>query len=69
MRQKQYRIINGRKCYWHHCSFFRGYVSRKGGPQVVEYSGKFGTGFKELKPNWNSTRYSYCVYWIEEVGA
>lgn len=59
------RKINGKKCYEHHTSTFRGYVSRRlTAPLYEEYDGRFGKGFRELIPNWDSSQYSYVRYWI-----
>lgn len=53
--------------YEHHESTFRGYISRKLSVDelpVLPYKGKFGTGFKVLLPNWESTNYSRVKYFI-----
>nr|DAM93902.1 MAG TPA: hypothetical protein [Caudoviricetes sp.] len=43
----------------------RGYVSRRlSEPLYEEYNGRFGGGFRELIPNWDSSQYSYVRYWI-----
>jgi hypothetical protein len=47
-----------------HTSYFRGYVSRKTGPVVTPYDGKFGKGYQKLSPNWESTTYSFVTYYI-----
>ena len=67
------RIIRGTKCYYHHTSYCRRYVSRrKENPEepgtlgyYEKYSGKFGEGFREFLPNWASSQFSYVVYWIK----
>lgn len=57
--------INGVECREHHTSTFRGYISRRlSEPLYEEYDGRFGRGFKELIPNWDSSQYSYVRYWI-----
>lgn len=53
--------------YEHHESTFKGYISRKLSVDelpVLPYKGKFGTGFKVLLPNWESTNYSRVKYFI-----
>ena len=55
-----------RTCKHHHTATFRGYVSRKSEGIVSEYEGKFGKGYIIDLPNWDSTRYAYRSYWIEE---
>ena len=57
--------INGVACYEHHTSLFRGYVSRRLPEPLYEaYDGRFGKGYRELIPNWDSSQYSYVRYWI-----
>ena len=68
------RTIRGVRCRYSHTSLKQGYVSRvkpnsehpasKG--YYKPYSGRFGEGFAELEPNWNSTRYCFISYWIAE---
>lgn len=66
------RVIRGKRCYLHHTSYFRGYVSRREeNPEEPgalgwygEYKGHFGEGFAEYTPNWQSSWYSYVTYWI-----
>lgn len=61
-----FALAHARKLEHHHTALFRGYVSRKNAGGIVEkYSGKFGKGYKVLRPNWNSTRYSKVDYFIE----
>jgi hypothetical protein len=55
------------KYKWHHTALFRGYVSRKSSGYIQPYTGKYGTGYKVFKPNYNSTRYSFVEYWIQEA--
>lgn len=53
--------------YEHHEATFKGYVSRKLSAAelpVIPYKGKFGTGFKVLLPNWESTNYSRVKYFL-----
>ena len=47
-----------------HTSYVRRYVSRVTGPEVIEYKGRFGEGYAVLRPNWDSTRYSYITYYV-----
>ena len=68
------RTIRGIECRYSHTSRKKGYVSRvtpnpehptsKG--YYEPYSGRFGEGFAELEPSYNSTRYCYISYWIKE---
>ena len=59
------RKINGIACREHHTATIRGYVSRRlSEPLYEEYNGRFGKGFRELIPNWDSSQYSYVRYWI-----
>lgn len=61
-----YALAHAGKLEYHHTALFRGYVSRKNAGGIVEkYSGKFGKGYKVLRPNWNSTRYSKVDYFVE----
>ncbi len=51
-----------------HTSITQGYVSRKNPEGVMyPYKGRFGKGIKVLKPNWNSTKYCFVAYYLEEV--
>ena len=47
-----------------HTSYVREYVSRKSGPYVRPYDGKFGQGYAVLSPNWASSKYSYITYYV-----
>ena len=51
-------------------SLAKGYVSREAysgnACEVVAYNGRFGRGYKVKRPNWESSRYCYCEYWIKE---
>ena len=47
-----------------HTSYYMGYVSRRGGPRIEPYKGKFGEGVKLLSCNYDSTRYSYVTYYV-----
>lgn len=51
---------------YHHSALEKGYVSRKLECIIEKYSGKFGTGFKVLYPNYRSTRYVVIQYYIYE---
>ncbi len=50
-------------------SLTHGYVSRKkyygNACKVEKYSGRYGSGYKVLRPCWKSTQYCYCEYWIK----
>ena len=59
-------LVDAGKLKYHHSALFQGYISRKNPDGIVQkYSGKFGKGYKVLKPNWNSTRYSEVSYYVE----
>lgn len=58
------RTINGNKCYYHHTAAAKGYISRKVEEKIVEYSGKFGKGYKVCKPRFDTTNFYYVEYWI-----
>ena len=49
-----------------HTATYYGYVSRKnrGLVKADYYNGKYGTGLKVYRPNWNSTRYSLLDYYL-----
>lgn len=50
---------------FHHHALARGYVSRKHDPQILPYNGRFGKGYKVVAPNYNSTRYCWVLYYVE----
>ena len=50
---------------YHHTALFRGYVSRKIDYQILPYEGRFGVGYKVLKPNPNSHNYSWVEYYVK----
>lgn len=50
---------------YHHTALTKGYVSRKCEGIVKPYKGRFGEGYKILRPNWQSVRYSYVEYWVK----
>jgi hypothetical protein len=59
------KMINGKKCVFHHEAWCRGYMSRK----ITEgwtdpYNGRFGQGFTIEKPSWDSTNFHKIQYWI-----
>lgn len=66
------RTIRGVECYKHHTAAKQGYVSRvRENPErpgylgyYEEYTGKFGSGFVEHHPRWDTTSYQYVTYWI-----
>lgn len=54
-------------CRLHHESSCRGYVSRRhDGCKVQDYEGRFGEGYKLLRPRYDSTQYCWVEYWIRE---
>ena len=72
-------VIRGIRCYKHHTAAKQGYVSRvRENPEEAgslgyyeEYNGRFGRGFVEYSPRWDTTWYCYVTYWIvaeEEEG-
>lgn len=48
----------------HHTSLYRDYVSRKMAGRVVPYDGRFGRGYQVFRPNYRSTTYCFCDYYI-----
>ena len=60
------RIINGDKCQYHHTAAAKGYISRKVEEKIVDYSGKFGTGYKVCKPRFDTNNFCYVEYWLME---
>lgn len=48
----------------HHKATMRGYVSRKKDYVINPYVGRFGIGFKVLKPRFDSTQYIDCTYFV-----
>lgn len=52
-------------CNKSHTSLARGYVSRKGGPRIQRYSGRFGKGYAVYSANYDSTRYCFVTYYLE----
>lgn len=51
----------------HHTASQRGYLSRKGGDEVIPYKGHFGEGYKVLSPRWDTTQYVRVSYYTKEV--
>lgn len=52
---------------FHHTSLTSGYVSRKHPEGVtLPYKGRYGKGVKVLTPNFDSTRYCFVSYYIEQ---
>ena len=51
----------------HHVALARGYVSRKPGamPKIIPYNGRFGMGYKVLRPCYHTTRFVWCEYWVK----
>lgn len=45
-------------------SMVREYVSRKTDSIVQYYNGRYGHGYTVKLPNYNSSQFSYCQYWI-----
>lgn len=58
-------LTNNTNYSFHHTSWARGYVSRRGGAWIEEYSGRFGNGYKLHHPSWQSTTYHHVTYYIE----
>lgn len=50
----------------HHTAWGRGYVSRKTAGKVEPYEGRWGKGYKVLRPSWDSTRYIRVEYYVEK---
>lgn len=50
---------------YHHTAAARGYVSRKCRYIVKPYNGRFGTGYKVMRPRWDTTQYIYVDYYIK----
>lgn len=48
-----------------HTSYVREYVSRKIDGVVRQYKGRFGTGVKVLRPNSESSQYSFVDYYLD----
>ena len=48
----------------HHTALMRGYVSRKKDYVIKPYVGRFGIGFKVLKPRFDTTQYIDCTYFV-----
>ena len=48
----------------HHKATMRGYVSRKKDYVVKPYLGRFGIGFKVLRPRFDTTQYIDCTYFV-----
>ena len=49
-----------------HTSLTRGYVSRKNEYGItLPYSGRFGTGFKVLSRNFESSQYCFVTYFVK----
>lgn len=51
--------------HMHHTARARGYVSRKCEGIVQPYNGRFGCGYKVLRPAYDSTTYCYVDYYIQ----
>ncbi len=65
----KYSELNNKEFEHIHTSLTRQYVSRKNGASenlVYPYKGRFGVGYIALKPNWESSRYSFVEYWIKK---
>ena len=55
--------IDGRK--YSHTAYIREYISRKIAGVARPYKGRFGTGLMVLRPNSNSSRYSFVQYYLD----
>lgn len=50
---------------YHHRSLTRCYVTRTGDTGAAyAYNGRFGRGYVQYQPNWESTTYSFINYYI-----
>lgn len=52
----------------HHTAAARGYVSRRGGAHVLPYVGRFGKGYKVIRPRWDTSQYVWVTYYIRQEG-
>ena len=53
---------------FHHTAAAKGYVTRKGIDRLAEeYHGKYGDGYIVRRPRWDTTRYHWITYYIQEV--
>ena len=46
-------------------SWCRGYISRKEGAYLCEYSGRYGEGYVMHIPSWHSTTYHHVIYYVK----
>lgn len=61
-------LVTNDDYYHHHTAWTRGYISRKNKNGIaVPYKGRFGEGYKVLKPSWDSTRFCHCLYYIKRT--
>lgn len=51
---------------YHHTASRQGYVSRKISNKVVEYKGRFGSGYAVLFPRWDTSKYIYIAYYVKK---
>ena len=51
--------------YEHHTCTAMGYISRKSDGVIVPYKGRYGEGYKYLQPNWDSSNYCLCTYFVK----
>lgn len=50
----------------HHTASRRGYLSRKCDGKVEPYNGRFGKGFIQVTPRFDTTQYVDISYYIEK---
>lgn len=62
-------IVDGKEYLFHHTALKAGYVNKKWDLKICaehaqKYHGRFGDGYTVLTPNFNTTRYCDCTYYI-----
>lgn len=62
-------IMTNKNYYLHHVGSRRGYVSRKTDGFVEEYDGRFGRGYRVIRPRYDTTNYVAVWYYIEKKEA
>lgn len=61
-------LRNSGEYRYDHSAYRRGYLSRRSGPKVEEYKGRFGTGYIVVYPRWETTQYVLIEYYIKMEG-
>lgn len=51
---------------YHHTASARGYISRRKDGIIEPYKGRFGTGYKIMRPRWDTTQYCYVDYYVKD---